>query len=632
MINDRFIQKESIFKIGRVISIEGRSIKVIVNKNKNTSHLLFEGELLKNISVGGYIKIVKGFIGIIGKVDGEFTNEDKIIADKEYKNEKDAINRVLKVSLVGYVEDGKFERGIKEMPLIDNECYILEKKEFESIHNFIKVNDIPIEIGTLSLENNMPVKVGINSLFSSHIGIFGNTGSGKSYTLAKLYRQLFQQFIYEKSFQKNAQFFFLDFNGEYITDDAIIDKKFKNIYQLSTRTKQGKCKYPITEKHIEDTTFWSIILDATEKTQRPFLKRAIDNSYFKDIIDKPEQLKGYIVKIFKRVWIDGKGTLYSELKNFLNELKDDCCINAELIINRLNDHVKVYTNKYSPDDFYANSGNSKIYYKDSPASFDSIIDNIEIKSPSDTILKYKIAIILKYYDEVVSGYQNQEHLAPLIKRLEKRIDDLNRIITVSSSENDGIINSTEVKKNITIVSLRDVNLEMRKMLPLLICKELYDTHKSKKSTSPSYLNIIIDEAHNILSRDSDRESEIWKDYRLETFEEIIKEGRKFGVFMTIASQRPSDISATIISQLHNFFLHRLINNRDIEAIEKSISYLDKVSFEYLPILPTGTCILAGVLVNMPVVIDISKIEEERFEPDNKTLNIVELWKDKVKDL
>lgn len=84
------------------------------------------------------------------------------------------------------------------------------------------------------------------------------------------------------------------------------------------------------------------------------------------------------------------------------------------------------------------------------------------------------------------------------------------------------------------------------------------------------MNIIVDEAHNILSRDSDRESERWKDYRLETFEEIIKEGRKFGVFLTIASQRPSDISSTIISQLHNYFLHRLINNNDIFAVKNNL--------------------------------------------------------------
>jgi DNA helicase HerA-like ATPase len=66
-------------------------------------------------------------------------------------------------------------------------------------------------------------------------------------------------------------------------------------------------------------------------------------------------------------------------------------------------------------------------------------------------------------------------------------------------------------------------------------------------TAPAENRIIIDEAHNILSTESFREAESWKDYRLETFEEIIKEGRMFGVFVTIASQRPNDISPVLVS-------------------------------------------------------------------------------------
>lgn len=127
-----------------------------------------------------------------------------------------------------------------------------------------------------------------------------------------------------------------------------------------------------------------------------------------------------------------------------------------------------------------------------------------------------------------------------------------------------------------------------------------------------------------MSYESSRESETWKDYRLETFEEIIKEGRKFGVFLTIASQRPSDISSTIISQLHNYFLHRLINNKDIEAVEKTISYLDKVSFEALPILPTGSCIFAGLAAQVPVMIDIGRIAEG-CEPKSDTIKLTENW-------
>lgn len=111
---------------------------------------------------------------------------------------------------------------------------------------------------------------------------------------------------------------------------------------------------------------------------------------------------------------------------------------------------------------------------------------------------------------------------------------------------------------------------------------------------------------------------------METFEEIIKEGRKFGVFLTIASQRPSDISDTIISQLHNYFLHRLINNKDIQAVERTISYLDKVSFEALPILPTGSCVLAGLSAQVPVIINIDHIPKEN-EPYNKTIRPTDFW-------
>jgi DNA helicase HerA-like ATPase len=173
--------------------------------------------------------------------------------------------------------------------------------------------------------------------------------------------------------------------------------------------------------------------------------------------------------------------------------------------------------------------------------------------------------------------------------------------------------------------LNDVNVEMKKIIPLVVCKYYYEYFKSNNLSRDKYLNIIIDEAHNILSKNSIRESETWKDYRLETFEEIIKEGRKFGVFLTLSSQRPSDISDTIISQLHNYFLHRLINNRDIEAIGRTVSYLDKVSFDSLSILPQGACILAGLSADLPVVIKIDEITEG-YRPYNETIELTKHWK------
>lgn len=607
-MNDKHTLKDSIFKIGKVISVKGRAVDIKVDKTKNTSHLLYKGDLLKNISVGGYVKIIKGFTRIVGKVEGEYINEDKYFSKKEYRNEKEKISRVLNVSLLGFFSNKGFERGIKELPLIDNECFLLENSEFNEVHDFLKKDDEPITIGTLSLEKGQEIKVGIDSLFASHIGIFGNTGSGKSYTLAKIYRELFKQYKDREKFKKNAHFFLIDFNGEYIGDDVIIKKKYKNLYKLSTEGQDGKDKFPISEKNINDHAFWTVFLTATEKTQAPFIKRTLKK---KDInnIKIEDVIKNIITNQDRKI---DKGVIFNYLEEINQFLEDD--INIGELRSKLKYHAT--NNTYKIESYYANEQPDDVVREVKKCLKDENY-NFQIKSDLLNLQKIHLKIIYYYYNEIERGFSNQEHIAPLIKRLDKRINDLGKVVEV---KNGGLTNF------LTVVSLKEVNSDMTKILPLLICKQLYD-RKKKENNKKTYLNLIIDEAHNILSYSSERESETWKDYRLETFEEIIKEGRKFGVFLTVASQRPSDISSTIISQLHNYFLHRLINNNDILAVEKTISYLDKVSFEYLPILPTGTCILAGLLAQVPVVLDIGQIEPKKHAPDNETMKLIENWKD-----
>jgi|LSQX01.2.fsa_nt_gb DNA helicase HerA-like ATPase len=613
------ILKDSIFKIGKVTSVEGRTVKVKVDKTKNTSNLLYKGKLLKNISVGGYVKIMKGFTVIVGKVEGEYITEDKQFVSKEYGNDKERINRILTISLLGFLNNNSFERGIKELPLIDNECYLLDKEEFDNVHDFIKSGDKPITIGTLSLEKGQQIRVGINSLFASHIGIFGNTGSGKSYTLAKIYRELFKEFKKSEKFQKNASFILLDFNGEYTDekDNVIIEKEFKNIYKLTTRpqTVPEENKFPVSTDTIYEPSFWSVILEATEKTQTPFLRRAITNNWLAERLDSEESIIELITSKFLLV-IDKKDKELGSkiLIEFLSAFYD-IFPNSNII--EIRDTLREGIDYFNSKDEFTYLENGNRFWGDAMKDkISDVLNDIELgQIDLNDLDRLKLQIIFQYYDDVIRGHANREHLSPLIKRMEKRFEDVKKVITVN--------NEPANQKNFTIVSLKDVNIHMRKILPLLLCKQLYEENK-RKNNPDTFLNIIVDEAHNILSRSSERESEQWKDYRLETFEEIIKEGRKFGVFLTIASQRPSDISPTIISQLHNYFLHRLINNNDIIAVEKTIAYLDKVSFDYLPILPTGTCILAGLLAQVPVVIDIDKIEDD-FEPKNKTIKLLDKW-------
>lgn len=622
--NDNFVA-ESIFKIGSISEVKGKNIIVRVDKNKNAPHLIFDGKIIKNVSVGSYIKIAKGYNEIIGKIEGEFISEDKDLDINNYTNHKNKIKRFLNVTLVGYIESNIFKQGLKELPLIDNDCFLLSDLEFNCIHSFAKIDDDKIKLGYLLNETNTPIELGVDKLFASHIGIFGNTGSGKSYTLSKVYYELLNKYKTNSKFRENAKFILIDFNGEYAidveNDNIIVDKEYKNRFFLST-SKTDKDRFPIPESEINDLTFWSILLKATDQTQKPFLNSSLFRKTLVEHTKTEAGIKALINNTISTILTQGGRNLDKDFHIFfldeLFRLNNHTAIfnNIKEVRNRIKSGLKIDYGSYVLENIKNN---------EKPAEFlqrlKEIIETLAIDlTKINAFVKIRLQIIINYFDVITKGYYSKEHIGPLYNRLDAKFNEITKVFAVTN-EDKIIIN----KKPVVIINLNEVNVEMKKIIPLVICKYYYEYFKKNNLEREKYLNIIVDEAHNILSRNSIRESETWKDYRLETFEEIIKEGRKFGVFLTIASQRPYDISDTIISQLHNYFLHRLINNKDIEAIGRTVSYLDKISFDSLSILPQGGCILAGLSADLPVVMKIKKIPDEN-KPHNETIVLTSKWK------
>lgn len=625
------VEQDGVFRVGRVVSVEGRQVHVAVDKLKNGSHLLFRGSIVRNVAVGGYLKIVKGFSELIAKVDGEVVEQDRS-ASPTYRRGVDPMSRRLQVSLIGYIEGGRFERGVREMPLLDNECFILTEAEFGLLHAFVGDSDTAIEVGVLAMEPTQHVALGVDAIFASHVGIFGNTGSGKSYTLAKLYHELFEQYGALEGFRQRAQFVLIDFNGEYLNrnpsdgDDrstaVLTGDGNKREYALSTR-REGGPRLPLPTTAVSDLAFWTVLLDATEKTQAPFLARVLNSDYWDRRLADPAHLltvlgdmvlratkssdksidRQTLLNLLAEVQTCLGGSAPNELVQLIDDFQTNLHYNATL--------GKFFWGQWTPPYIDSDHATWESLTKDKVLALPLDLSSIE---PGIDLIRFKI--VLQYYNDIISGFSNREHLSPLIKRLETRVPDIKKLITANDEQT--------YDEPLIVVSLRDVNLSMRKVIPMLLCKHLYDQKKENDPTNGRYLNLIIDEAHNILSLESSRESEAWRDYRLETFEEIVKEGRKFGVFLTLASQRPHDISPTIISQLHNYFLHRLVNNLDVQAIEKAVAYLDRVSFEQLPILPRGVCVLAGVSAQVPVIVRISPLAPET-EPNSRTMSVATDW-------
>ncbi|MGO7544372.1 ATP-binding protein [Rhizobium leguminosarum] len=599
-MSDVRLQKEAVLRVGEVSGVTGRRILVTVDKDKNLSELFYDGDLLRNIAVGSYIDIRKGFVSLIGKVEGENANPDT-----SRPQDDDPVvrgRRVLSVALVGFIDRrGRFYGGTKELPLVGNEAFLLTRERVLQVHNLIAEDGIALHIATSEYEG-YDIALPVDGLMNSHIAIFGNTGSVKSNTLATLYQHFVTELraINHQRFNDNCRIILFDFNGEYAHTDCIANDK--TVYNLSTRVNDGD-KVPLGNAGLLDLEMLSIISDATEKTQKPFLRRVL--SRYDAVMsgnDPIEHLRNIVRQQITQILGMSDKVRADLLFDYLRQVLPEQDQNGDPVELASDLEWHNTTAQYKRGQEWLRNNlpaiqNTVVY---------GHVENLEFE---DDIIAdiVTFAYVQLIYDVLANRAQN-EHIAPVINKLRSKQNDIRKVFNPA-------IQGDVFASNVVVVNLNDVNLEMKKTIPLLLCRRIYQEHKT--SFQGKSLNIVIDEAHNILSTESSRETESWKDYRLETFEEIIKEGRKFGVFVT------NDISPTITSQAHNYFIHRLINQKDLQSIASAVSYIDKLTEESIPTLPTGTCIFSGMAGQMPLKLNIKALEHT-LQPKSTTLRFASL--------
>lgn len=600
-------------EIGYVIEINGNKVVIETNSNANDLTYFYNGVVYKGVGVGQYIGILRGPYVLIGRIEKEFLidlfqNTDQVT----YLD--DRFRRRLDVQLIGYFINNKFELGIISYPMIYNKAIMLSLEQIEKIIYPKKHNDDKyyIKIGT-TVNEKVPVNIDITKLFNTHIGIFGNTGSGKSNTLTKIYTELFDKDLIDINLDK-SEFLFIDFNGEYTGENVL--SAFKKVINLSTHG-NSKDKITLSKQNFWDIETLSILFSATEKTQKPFLKNAInfflDEETFEITDDK---IISGISSAFYNTFFSNNCKETNKLLHLiydvigLNEDKDKVPFYNYIWHNNgksYYDGGSTYVSKYTEDIIRLNQSLLKKIINDKRA---------EKISKLTTTERMKIAIYCHLVYSISYGTVQYEFISPLIERLKSRTKIIDKLIEIDDKQEEF---------NITVVSLKNCNIEAKKMIPLLLAKNSYINHKKKNGDIVnSSFHMIIDEAHNILSSQSIREESTWKDYRLETFEEIIKEGRKFGYFITLASQRPSDISHTLISQLHNYFIHRLVSEHDLTMINNTINTMDKVSKGMIPLLSPGQCVATGTSFLMPILIQVNKLPRE-YSPNSENIDLEKLW-------
>lgn len=598
-------------KVGYLSEVNSKYVRIKLYESNTQDIIFLNGEKYEMPKINQYVKIRYLDIDIVAQIESEeiqlIQENNKDLIRK--KIDKKMFERILTAKIIGYFSENSFNIGPKYSPIVFNEVLLLNETELRKIINIDKSSDDnSISIGR-SIINDSKLEIPINGFLNSHIAIFGNTGSGKSNTLTKLYTELFENYNVS-----NSRFIFIDFNGEYTSPDVLTQEK--KIIKLSTNIAVSE-KLPIDEKLFFDYEIMSLLYHATEKTQKPFLNQVLtawkNNS-------NPPSLENYFINVLKMVFSkneDLEAEVHTVIERILDVISDSINENYEISNNVLyhNKGKYFYLSNTSKENYKYKLSVMQGHYtyfrtnllKKNNTEFD--INNINF----DSINKFDELLLrceLRLLSNLVNKNNRYEFINPLINKIASTNINLKKVLKYEqvSSEDE----------NTTIYSLKNCNQEMKKVIPLLLAKKEYSNCKNNEKKHTTHF--IIDEAHNILSSTSRREGETWKDYRLETFEEIIKEGRKFGFFITLSSQRPSDISNTIVSQIHNFLIHKLINENDLYLVKNVITTLSKKEYDFIPQMGQGMCVASGTRFKIPQIIQVDNLIEGK-RPDSDDIEL-----------
>lgn len=332
---------------------------------------------------------------------------------------KKTIKRVIEVQTIGYLEQGKFTSGASFLPMIGNICSIPTKEELNQIYinNYISNNNTyTIPIGQ-SLNEGIEVSLPVNLFFASHIGIFGNTGSGKSNTLHKLYYELFTTNNYP-NFKTTSSFLVLDFNGEYVHENSFgikTDGKEKKVHKLTSKVEHTD-KIQIKYDTFFDDEMLSILFSATQQTQKPFITRLLRKTKkYKEI---ETSLSNWIIYLIKQIFT---GIPNPNIRDYLIDV-------LEKYIDGIDEYLNIIkqTEIFSKDNkicFFlkGTSPSNSIFIDGSHNDLNFLrLDEIEehINNLSINIYKeFELRCHLQLVNDLLFGNVREKHITPLLARI-----------------------------------------------------------------------------------------------------------------------------------------------------------------------------------------------------------------------
>mgnify|MGYP003361618010 CR=1 FL=1 len=615
------------YVIGVVISVDGDRTLVGTYDLINDDEIIHNGQILYGPRLGAYVTIRQNDIKLIAKITSEkVIDQQNTIRSNEFDNRysKNSINRLISVKMLGAIEDNEFTVTSSYAPMVGNEAYITTQAELAAIYA-IEPGADSIAIGTALLERS-EVLIPINAFFAGHIGIFGNTGSGKSNTMHALYYKLLHT-KYRAGVLEKSRFTVIDFNGEYRNKDIFgFPEDHIERYDVDTRSQKEMIKkVEVSEGYIINPDVLIMLFEARPGVQAPFIRRSL--SKFEEMQNSESFMK-LSMGLLQKIILSGNAANDDALGDWMEVTgtfcSTDCLSQLRKTEHYANGKVKIRDGSGSeewlnPRDQSIDDKHKRLLgWEEISSAIQETYEGLSVLDKLHMFLRYQ-----RVYSTAWNGTDPQ-YLGPMFSRIKTRLESLNKVVDIVPTAQTG--NAYRDGKPLTVYSFVHANQEIKRILPMLIANMIYAEQKREQSDTDSITrtsHLIIDEAHNILSDIQRDDGDNWQSHRLDSFEEIIKEGRKFGFYLTIASQRPADISSTILSQIHNYVIHRLVNDRDLRSLENTMPTLDHSSLMTIPSLGKGQAVLSGTAFPVPRFTQVVKITATA--PASGDAQLTRLW-------
>lgn len=537
-----------------------------------------------------------------------------------------------------------FRRGADALPSIGAAVLLPTDPQLRSIVE--SGNRRRVRIGTSPLANDAEVSIDPNRLFGRHLAVLGNTGSGKSCSVAGLIRWSLEQARQARTEGRpNARFLVLDPNGEYSRAFSDDDSIKARVFKVNPSDGETALRVPLW---FWNSAEWCSFTQASPRTQRPTLMHAL--RFARDGQTEPTVDASHDVRRFLRTLVTTtrieqnsggpwgafpkpraffeklekwKQGLESELSSFTGNQQ----ARLQALVDKIEELCAPRRVPYAHPDFTRSEVQELLAtISETHAAFGGTDADV-VPADLDAPRPFKGASLLRGVEAAGEVLNVSEYIETLLVRIRALLTDSRMKPIMEDASNIALdqwlssyIGSDKAADGcVSVIDLSMVPTEVVHVLTAVIARMTFEAlQRYMKLNGVSLPTVLVmEEAHTFIKRyKADVENQDAAGICCQVFERIAREGRKFGLGLVLSSQRPSELSPTVLSQCNTFLLHRISNDRDQELVHRLVPDNLRVLLRELPSLPSQSAILLGWASELPVLVkmnDLPKAQQPRSD-------------------